>query len=235
VSRLHSKSTRVLVNNAHLSGDIRSWSFQHRRNLSSVANLLSGGEEYIPGLLSGSVNITGNFNSGAGNITTILNTARASEGGLLTTFLEGTTIGNLAFISEGNVSSSDTPAQVQDAVRVSIQGTPNDGVDIGVLLHALGAETADSNGTSVDNAAASSNGAVASLHVTAFSGLTSISVRVQHSTDNSAWSDLITFTSVTGTTWQRSTATGTVNRYLRAWWDVTGTGSCTFLVAAARR
>lgn len=235
MTRLHSKATRVLVNDAHLSGDVRSWRFEHRRNLSEIHGILATGAAYIPGLLGGSINVAGNFNSGAGNMTTVLNTARASQGGLLTTFLEGTTIGNLAFISEGNVSSSDTPSAVGDAVRVSIDGTPNDGVDIGVLLHALGAETADGQGSSVDNAASSANGAVASAHVTAFSGLTSIVLKIQHSPDNSAWADLITFTTVTGQTWQRSTASGTIDRYLRCWWDVTGTGSCTFLVAAARR
>lgn len=235
MSRVHSKATRVLVNSSHLSGDVMSWRFEHRRNYAEVTNLLSGGTESIPGLLAGSVAVRGNFNSGAGNISTVLDTATAATDGLLTTFLEGTTIGNLAFIAQGNVSARDVPAQVKDAVRVNIDGTPNDGVDIGVLLHALGAETADGQGSSVDNAASSAGGAVASLHVTAFSGLTDIVIKVQHSTDNSAWSDLITFTTVTATTWQRSTASGTINRYLRAWWDVTGTGSCTFAVACARR
>ena len=47
----------------------------------------------------------------------------------------------------------------------------------GVSLHDLEAETADENGTSVDNAALTSNGGLGVLHVTAFSGLTTATVK----------------------------------------------------------
>jgi len=236
MSRVHSKTGRVLVNAYHLSGDIKSWRYEHRRNYGELTNLLSTGEEWIPGQLAGSVGLTGNFNSGAGNISTVLDTAAATAAGLLITICpEGLTAGTIALIADGNVSARSVDSAVKDAVALSVDGTPNDGVDMGVLLHALTAETADSNGSSVDNAASSAGGGVSSLHVTAFSGLTNIVIKVQHSTDNSSWSDLITHATVTGTTWERKLVTGTVNRYVRAWWDVTGTGSTTFALAFARR
>jgi len=59
-------------------------------------------------------------------------------------------------------------------------------------------------------------------------------VIVEHSTDNSAWGTLGTFTLTTGTTAERITTTGTVNRYLRIRDDVTGTGSCTRIVSVSR-
>lgn len=233
---MHTKDSRVLVNSSHLSGDIKGWRFEHRRAYGDITNLLNTGETFIPGLLSGAVGLVGNFNSGAGNITAVLDTAAAATDGLLTTILpEGLTVGTLAFIAEGNVSARTVDANVKEAVGMNVDGTPNDGVDIGVLLHGLTGETADGTAAGVDNAASSAGGGVGSLHVTAYSGLTSISIRVQHSTDNVTFADLITFTSVTATTWQRSTVTGTVNRYVRAWWDVTGSGSCTFALAFARR
>lgn len=236
MSRVHSKSSRVLVNSSHLSGDIKSWRYEHRRGYGEVTNLLSTGEEWIPGQLAGSVGLVGNFNSGAGNISTVLDTASAAAAGLLVTVApEGLTVGTLALISDGNVSARSVDSAVKDAVALSITGTPNDGVDMGVWLHALSAETADSNGTGVDNAASSAGGGVGVVHVTAYSGLTSIALKVQHSTDNSVWTDLVAFTSVTATTWERKLVTGTVNRYTRAFWDVTGTGSCTFAMAFARR
>ena len=75
------------------------------------------------------------------------------------------------------------------------------------------------------------------MHVTAFSGFTTATVKIQHSTDASSWADLITFTAFTGATWERkAVANGTtVNRYVRAVTDVTGTGTTTFLVAFAPR
>lgn len=236
MSRTHGKNSRVLVNSAHLSGDLHGWTFRHARAYADTSNLLSDGEQYFPGLLSGLVSLAGDFNSGAGNITAVIDTAAAADAGLLTTVCpEGLTVGTFAFLAEGNVSARETPAAVKDAVRLNVEGTPNDGVDWGVLLHGLTAETADGNGTSVDNAAGTTRGGRANLHVTAFSGLTSIVVKIQHSTDNAVWNDLITFTTVTGTTWERQSVSGTVNRYVRAWWDVTGTGSCTFALAFARR
>lgn len=234
--RSHGKDTRVLVNSAHLSGSIAGWRWEHQRLYADASNLLSTGEQFHPGQLSGSVGISGHFNAAAADIEATLDTARTTAGGLLTTFFAETpAIGSWAFIADGNVSALDYPAPVKDLVKVELTGTPNDGVDGGVTLHVLAAETADGNSTNVDNGASTAGGAVGSLHVTAYSGFTSVVFKIQHSPDNSAWSDLITFTTVTGTTWQRSSVTGTVNRHLRGFWDVTGAGSVTFAIVGARR
>lgn len=235
--RSHGTQTRVLVNNAHLSGSITGWRFEHRRNLQAdVTVLTSTGDQYLPGQLAGGLGISGVFDSAVGDIVTTLDTAAATAGGLLTTmFPETPAVGSFAFIGEGNVSGRDYPGAVKDAIRVALEATPNDGVDMGVTLHVFGAQTADGNDTGVDNAASSASGGTASLHVTAYTGFTNVVFKVQHSTDNSSWSDLITFTTVTATTWERKTVTGTVNRYVRAFWDVTGSGSATFAMAFARR
>lgn len=236
MARSHGKQTRVLVNAASLSGSISDWKWNFRRILSDVSVLTSDGDQFIPGQIGGALGLTGVFESAAGDIVATLQTAATTDGGLLiTAFGETPAVGSLAGFGEGNVSARDYPAAVKDAVRVTIEGTPNDGVDMGVTLHVLGAETADVNGTNVDNAASTAGGAVGVIHVTAFTGFTQAVLKVQHSPDNSAWSDLITFTTVTGITWQRSAVTGTVNRHLRSFLDVTGTGSITFAMVCARR
>lgn len=108
-------------------------------------------------------------------------------------------------------------------------------VDQGVILHALGPETLDEDGASVDNAVLSSDGGAGVVQVSAFSGLTDAVIKIQHSTDNAAWVDLITFATVTAApTAERLTVAGTVNRYLRYSLNVTGTGSITLLVGFAR-
>jgi hypothetical protein len=95
----------------------------------------------------------------------------------------------------------------------------------------------DTNGTSVDNGAATANGGAINIHVTAFSGLTSDSIIIEHSTNDSVWNTLATSTLVTGLTSERIVVAAgtTVNRYLRVRDDVTGSGSITAQVGFARR
>lgn len=110
-------------------------------------------------------------------------------------------------------------------------------VEEGVLLQAHAALTANTTGTSVDNTAASTNGAAGYLEYSAFSGFTGVAVKFQHSTDNSSWSDITggAFTSVTSAPGaQRIAMTGTINRYTRMVVTVTGSGSITVAVALAR-
>lgn len=238
MARSHGKQTRVLVGSAHLSGSISGWRFEHRRLYGDVSNLLSDGEQWIPGQLAGTLTISGFFDADAGGIEKTFQTAATTDAGLLVTaFPETPAVGSFAFIAEGNVSARDAPSAVKDAVKLSITGTPHDGVDWGRTLHVLGAETATGNAASVDNAASSARGGVASLHVTAASGTTpSMTAVVQHSTDNSVFTDLITFTAATAATFERKTVSGTVNRFVRAQFTITGTTpSFTFAMVLARR
>lgn len=126
-------------------------------------------------------------------------------------------------------------ASYADAVAGSISTMNTGPDDVGVVIATLEAITATGNGTSVDNGASSANGAVAHLHVTDFSGLTSDTITLEHSANNSTWTTLGTFDAVTAATSQRLTVTGTVNRYVRVVDTVVGTGSVTRLVSLSRR
>jgi hypothetical protein len=236
VSFVHSSASKILVNEVSSTAHVTGYTVTYQRDASAVTSLADSGTMSILGLQSGTIALRGLFDSAATSLYTEVIGSVGTDNSLLTTvFPDGWTIGQPALMAVSDISGFEVPASVSEAVSMTIDGTPDDGVDIGVSLHALSAETADGQGTSVDNAASSSNGGVANLHVTAYSGLTNVVFKVQASTDNSSWSDLITFATATATTSERKTVTGTVNRYLRAWWDVTGTGSATFTVAFARR
>ena len=97
-------------------------------------------------------------------------------------------------------------------------------------------ETSTSNQASIDNAAASSNGLRAFLHVTAFTG-TNCTIEVQESSDDGAgdaFAAIGTFTSVTAVGAEAIEVTGAVERYLRV--AITGGtfSSITFAVNIAR-
>lgn len=235
MSRIHGKSGRVILNTLSVTSQTNGWAFVHSRHYTMAAVLGDTGERWDPGLLSGSVMLKG-FNDTSNGLRTLALAAAGTDDGLVTTILpEANTVGAIALMTMADQGSFEASVEVTDSAPFTINGQAQDGVDMGFLLHPEQAETADGNGTSIDNLGASSGGAVGVLHVTSYTTFTSVVVKVQHSTDNSAWADLITFTTATAATQERIKVTGTVNRYLRAFWDVTGSGTATFVVSAARR
>lgn len=192
----------------------------------------NGVKRCIPGIQESTASL-----SGLHDVSAASEAASWTDTTPLTIAVNGLTVGAPVITTDALRANYTTGNQVADAVTFSLEAVTDGYYDFGVSLHDLEAETADESGTSVDNSASSAGGGVGSLHVTAFSGLSQAVVKVQHSTDNFSGSivDLVTFSTVTGTTSQRSTVTGTVNRYLRYNLDVTGTGSITCQVSFARR
>lgn len=137
---------------------------------------------------------------------------------------------------EGAYSSEyDVIAQVAALTKANAKITTSGVLEHGVILHPLGAVTADGNGAAVDHGASSTNGGAGYFQVTALSGFTSVTVKIQHSADNVAWADLLSFTAVTAApAKQRVAVAGTVNRYTRRVVTVTGAGSMTFFAGFSR-
>lgn len=242
----HGSSTVVLANEKVVSTEISGWTMTHQRAVSEVTTVGqtagAAGASFVPGLMSGSLGLRGpeQLDSATG-LQVELQAAIGVDNNLLVTCLpEGVAIGKPAFFAVVDPTDYTIDAAVADAVGVVFTAMPDESVEMGYTIHALAAETVDGNGTAVDRGTVSTpstRGLVAAIHVTAYSGLTSAAIKIQHSADNSSWADLVAFTSVTALTQERvKVVTGTtVNRYLRVVTDVTGTGSVTFLVAAAPR
>lgn len=150
---------------------------------------------------------------------------------------EGFAVGNSVWVLPVKVATYEVGGSVADLVTFTMSMQAAVAPAVGRSLSDLTAYTTTTNGTSVDNAAASSNGAVANLHVTARSGTSpTLAVTIQHSTNNSTWTTLATFTTATTVTSETVTITGTVNRYTRAVFTVGGTTpSFTAQVSLARK
>lgn len=122
--------------------------------------------------------------------------------------------------------------------RMNIEYVVTGPKDEGVILQRLAAQTVTGDTQSADsqdNGASTANGGAGYLQVTAYSGFTTVVVKVRHSVDDIVYADLITFATVTAApVGERVTVAGTVNRHLAASWTVTGTGSITFMVGFAR-
>lgn len=202
-----------------------------------------GHKEKIPGESDAKLGAEGFFHASDGTdpdkLDDILHNIRGSETpSVLTAAPEGADLVGkralLLLVDESNYSIDTVVGQLimaQAEFESSLSG-----LEPGVVLHEVAAETATGSSTSADNGAATTNGAVAHLHVTSATASDTLDVLVQHSVDNSVWVDLVTFTQATDETSERLEVTGTVNRYVRARRVIGGTGpSFSFAVAFARR
>jgi len=233
-----SLNSRFYVATAAWAAYARGYSQSVDTDMLEITTLADTAKQFIPGQFTGTVNLDLLLDTvaAAGGEFATLNTWKTTPQ-VVTFAPRGTTRGSETWNILANQSNATVMSPVADVVSATVTIQADGSVDAGVVLDPETAITVDTNGTSVDNGAATTNGGVGHLHVTAFSGLSSNSVIVEHSVDNSAWSTLATFTSVTGTTSERLVVAAgtTVNRYLRIRDDVTGTGSCTRFVSFARR
>lgn len=252
---VHGSSARVLVNEREISAEINGWSVGYNRQMSEVtiAGQTAGqaGANFVPGLMSGTLGLRGPQQADpTTGLTAEIQGAIGVDNGFQATCLpDGVAIGKPALFVVGDPSDYSVAATVSDALSMTFSAAADEAVEMGYVLAALQAYTADAlTGTAVDRGAFLSvisgtpqpytvHGGVFAMHVTAYSGFTGVAVKVQHSADSSSWSDLVSFTNVTAVGNQRViVANGTqINRYIRTSIDVTGTGSVTLLVAAAPR
>lgn len=232
---VHSKQTRLIVNDSAFAGVTTSLGAAWSQDLAERTVLDSEGYQWGPGLWSGTAAIGGYFDADGTEL--IRSVSDIADGLLITGATAGYGLGAPVYIANGTLSGHTIDTEATGTIPFAVEVESSDGPDWGVSLRDLTAATATANGSSVDQLAATTQGAVGVLQVTAASGTTpNLAVKLQHSVDNSVWVDLVTFTAATTTGWQRQRVTGTVNRYIRAIWTITGTTpSLTFTAALARR
>jgi hypothetical protein len=205
----------------------------------------SQNKTYKLGLQDGTIGLEGLW---AGDATGIDEVFAAAVGSttpkVITIGPEGSAIGRRAILAYTNKTSYEIKGAIADLVTISAQAQVTgsvEGLDRGVLLASSQVVTATVTNSSIDNALSSANGGVAHLHVPVNTRNGAVTVKVQHSANNSTWVDLVTFTPTTNgaiTSERVEVAAGTtVNRYIRA--NVSGfagsTGSVTITVGFARR
>lgn len=235
------QKARALVGTLNLSGYAKSVSVTWNQDALDVTTLVDTAKAFIVGQDTATAAISLLYDTdttAGGEYDFIQGTWKTTQPQPLTYAPAGLTTGSPALLMSaletttgGNVSASGLPMM---DVSAQVDGP----TDMGTVLEDLTAITATGNGTARDLTAASTNGGVAHLHVTAFSGLTSNTVTIEHSVDGStSWATLATFTAATGITSQRVVvAAGTsVRRFLRVVDTVVGTGSNTRSVSFARR
>lgn len=230
----HGKETKVFANGWDITSYLTEFAPTINGEAIDVTTFGDTWRDFITGLKMATFTANGFFDGADDAQDEIVHGMINTLGSIWLWFPQGDTLGNYGYGLSGIETSYNPTTPIGGASTFTVSGTALF-AQRAVSLHAMGAETADGDGTSVDNAAGTSAGGAGYLEVFAYSGLTDIVVKVQHSTDNAVWADLITFTTVTAARQkERSAVSGTVNRYVRANWDVTGIGSATFALAFHR-
>lgn len=148
------------------------------------------------------------------------------------------TAGDVAWIFRGVVDSLNPMAGAKGEMAGFELGSAFDTACVrGLVLHPKAARTATTNGTAVAlTGPTASQSLYAALHVTAYSGFTNVVFTIE-SDDGAGFASpttRITFSTVTGTTYQWSSVAGnfSTETHVRVVATVTGSGSVTFACAA---
>lgn len=200
-----------------------------------------GDREFLASFNDGKLSLEGFFsadNVGLDGIDDIFNSVLGSTTKQVVTASpeNANAIGNRCYCISADETRYEVSSPADGVIMSNAEFQSSSGLGNGVILHNLTAETATGNNASVDNGAASTSGGAGHLHVTARSGTSpTLDVKIQHSSDNSVFVDLIVFAQKAAVGSERLTVTGTVNRYTRSIRTIGGTGpSFTYAVGFTR-
>lgn len=228
------KNARIYVGVLDLSGISNEVAIAYEAADLDVTTFNSAGAtEHMAGLKSASIESKGFADIGTGLADQVLFSHVGGVSRVMSVYSTATE-GDRGWITQAVQGNYSPGAKVGDMFAYSIAAQAS-----GALVRAnslvIGAKTTTGNGTAFNlGAVLAAQSAYAALHVVAYSGLTSITCKVQ-SDDNAGFSsptDRITFSASTGTETQWGSAAGAISdTYWRAVWTVAGTGSATIAIA----
>lgn len=243
---IHGSKAKLYLSGWDISGNMRNGSSPSEADLADSSTWGMTSKRYTPSdWVEGSFVGDGVWESaaaGLGSIDELLNTGL---GGLhVASYLPGGEgFGARARIIGGSETSFEITSPTDDIIGFTFELSSERGFSnkARVLQPVAGALniTANGNGTSLDDlgaAGTTTKGIGAALHVTnKGGGAGTLTVKVQHSPDQSVWTDIITFGGKTvKNVAEYVEVAGTVQRYLRALWTLTG-GTWDISVAAGRK
>lgn len=231
----HGSLTRLLIDGAEYSGYFNSSTYDQEGTVEDVTayGAPNMAKAYTRTLQTGKVTLKGFFDPTV--LDPELATLRTQSGlSIVSIAYAGFALGNPVNTFSHLESKYNITSPMDKVAKVDGEQQVSGALTTGVALDAFASQSSTGTGTSVNQLAASTNGGYGQLHVTSGSG--SLTVTIQHSTNNSTWVTLVSFTAATGPGAQRiQVAAGTtVNQWLREIWTVGSGGPFTFTASFAR-
>lgn len=234
----HGKGLVVLINALVMSAFFNSADFARTCDTAEDTAFGDSFKTYIPGLHDGTISLSGMWDPAAAGSDVVLQALLGVDTTIVSILIEGATIGGRAKICKSSMATYDVSAPVGDVVTAAAEFPADGGVWGGDVLLAGAVITATGFAASVDNGVATTDGWVANLHNTAISGTPTVTYKLADSADDATFADVTGggFTAATAIGSQQiSSLTGTVRRYARAAYTLTGTTSMTSYLILARR
>jgi len=238
----HGKNVNVFIDQYDFSTYFNDVTASTTIDTAETSSFGTSAKTYVVGHRDGTVSLGGMFESTASVGTDQFFASALSSATKIKLIVapQGHSNGAGAILLQADDTSYEVSSAIADIVQASAEFQSTDAVEHGKILSSGSTVTATGNGTSVDNGASTTNGGAGFLSVPVNTRNGNITVKIQHSADNSTFADLVTFTVVSSTTKTSErveVASGTtVNRYLRVNYTVAGsTGSATPVVAFTRR
>lgn len=234
------RDVAVLIDEFDFTRYFNEFEFEREGEDVDVSTFGSRVRAYLSGPQETTITLNGFYEGGKNEVDDIFHRRFGQEPDMLITLCPNTyKQGRACYLVPTTQITYNLSAEVEDAVEIEGEFRANGSVDRGHILQTLTTVTATGNSPALTETAATTAGATAHLHVIGVTGTpTSVVIEVEHSSDGTTWSPLITFDAVTGAAAQRRSTlpTVTVNEQLRATHTITGgtTPSVTYALAVSR-
>ena len=227
MAKTNGLGVRIYANGYDLNTDVNALSgIGQTQTLLECTGLAKSAMQRLTGLRDANLSVNGYFDNAAGMSHDAFKSISADSEVIVTM---GTSRGDNACGMVSDQGSYNVGRSEGSAITTTVEFSTSNGKGLnwGVVL-TDGPEQTDSaaaNSAAVDNTSSTSAGAIGIVSVESVASGTAV-LKVQHSSDDITYADLLTFTGATGRTSESISATGTVNRYVR----VASTGTFTDLV-----
>jgi len=229
------RRAKVLIGEYDLSAFLNNVSAVRNADLADVSVFGDQDREFLKTMQGASATLSGFIDTVAGASEPVLSSfLTGTSTQAVSIFWDADAIGSPGICGAGWEGSYEDSAPVDGVQAIAANLAFTGRVDRAVSLHALGVETGTGAYTAVDGGAATTNGAVANLHVTAAGASGTGTVLIQDSADNMSFLTIGTFSNFTAASSQTLEISGTIRRYVRANLS-SARNTQTFAVAFGRR
>jgi hypothetical protein len=231
--KVHGKKSKVFVNGHHVSKDFDSFDIQISVDMANKSAFQDTQKSYANGMMSTSLSLDGLFDDSATAADKYLTDAMAGTGAAIwCLFPDGDELTKSGYGISGVENTHNVMSTKDDMAKIAVACQSSFGAERVLSLLPLSTKSTTGNGTANNNLSATTLGGSAYIQATAVTG--SVAVKIEHSTDNVSWVDLVTFTAVTAAIAERKAIAGTINQYTRVTYTLDGGESITLQVSLHR-